>query len=118
MLLRAPLSWSFFGEVDPRTTAVVALAMHYLIIVACMQVFDGVQFVANGALRGLSDVRIPTLMTIACYWLVAMPVGYYLAFHCGLRGSGLWLGLLLGLFCSFVLLVLRLRRRFALIFTT
>lgn len=115
IVLRSPLSWSFFGEPDPRTTAVVTLAMQYLLIVAAMQLFDGVQFVANGALRGLSDVRIPTLLTIGCYWLVAMPIGYLLAFHAGLRGSGLWLGLMLGLFCSFVLLVLRLRRRFALI---
>lgn len=115
VLLREPLSWSFFGQVDVRTTAVVALAAHYLLIVAAMQLFDGVQFVANGALRGLSDVRIPTLMTVACYWGIAMPLGYLLAFHAGMRGSGLWLGLMFGLFCSFILLVLRLRQRFALI---
>jgi MATE family multidrug resistance protein len=89
---------------------VVALAARLLLVAAIFQVFDGGQVVGAGALRGLSDVRIPTLITFVAYWLVALPAGYLLGLKAGLGALGVWIGLAAGLACAAVLLAVRLAR--------
>jgi MATE family multidrug resistance protein len=86
---------------------VIVVAAQLLIIAAIFQLFDGTQVVGLGILRGIGDVKIPTIITFLAYWVVGMPVGYYLGLtlHWGVKG--VWYGLLLGLMASSVLLFLR-----------
>ncbi len=92
---------------DPE---VAALAARLLLVAAVFQIFDGGQVVSAGALRGLTDVKVPTAITFLAYWLVALPAGYLLAFKAGLGARGVWAGLAAGLACAAVLLAARLAR--------
>lgn len=88
-------------------TEVVLLAAKLLLVAAFFQISDGIQVVVLGALRGLQDVKVPTFITFIAYWLVGFPICYYLGLHSELKSSGIWVGLLLGLSVSAVLLYLR-----------
>jgi len=90
--------------------AVITLASHLLVVAAVFQLFDGAQVVASGALRGLTDVKVPTVITFIAYWLVSLPVAHLLAFRFGFGPIGIWIGLASGLFSAAVLLVWRLQR--------
>jgi MATE family multidrug resistance protein len=83
---------------------VVALAAQLMLLAAVFQFPDGFQVVANGALRGLKDTRIPMFVTTFAYWGVGMPVGWWLAFPHGLGARGMWFGLIAGLTVAAVLL--------------
>ncbi len=89
---------------------VAALAARLLLVAAVFQIFDGAQVVGAGALRGLTDVRVPTVITFVAYWIVALPAGYLLGFHAGLGAPGIWAGLAAGLACAALLLATRLAR--------
>lgn len=92
---------------------VVALASRLMLLAAAFQLFDGLQGVATGALRGAGDTRTAMLCTLVCYWAVGLPVGWSLAFR-GDRGVfGLWIGLTLGLFVAGVVLLWAWNRRAA-----
>ena len=88
----------------------VTLATRLLIVAAIFQLFDGIQVVGSGALRGLADVKIPAGITFVAYWLLAIPGGYALGLHTSLGPVGIWIGLASGLAVSAVLLTLRLAR--------
>jgi MATE family multidrug resistance protein len=90
--------------------AVISLAAQLLVVAAIFQLFDGGQVVAAGALRGLTDVKVPTLITFVAYWVVSLPVAYGLAFHTRLGPIGIWAGLASGLASAAVLLAWRFRR--------
>ena len=109
VVARDPIAWVFYDERNAETIASVDLAKGFLLIMAIFQVFDGVQFVINGGLRGLKDVKLPTLLTLVNYWAIAVPVAYGLAFFTPLAGDGLWWGLLVGLALNAILLSWRLR---------
>ncbi|HEY8716461.1 MAG TPA: MATE family efflux transporter, partial [Candidatus Acidoferrum sp.] len=64
---------------------------------AAFQLFDGIQTVATGALRGAGDTRIPMLCHLIAYWVIGLPLGYWLCFHRGWGAFGLWAGLSLAL---------------------
>lgn len=91
-------------------TAVSALAARLLIVAAIFQLFDGGQVIAAGALRGLTDVKIPTCISFIAYWIVALPLGYVLAFKTPLGPVGVWIGLASGLAFAAVFLGLRFHR--------
>lgn len=76
---------------------VITLAAQLLVVAGLFQLSDGVQVVALGALRGLGDVTLPTLVTFVAYWLLALPTAYLLGFRFGFGAIGIWCGLLLGL---------------------
>ncbi len=78
-------------------TSVIVLAADLLIVAAFFQISDGVQVVGLGSLRGLSDVKIPTLVTMVSYWFIAIPVGYVLGIMLDMGSIGIWIGLLIGL---------------------
>lgn len=86
---------------------VSALAAQLLLVAAIFQIFDGAQVIGVGALRGLTDVRVPALLTFAAYWLLSLPLGYFLAFHTVLGPRGLWVGLAAGLAAAAISLVWR-----------
>nr|WP_240337187.1 MATE family efflux transporter [Rufibacter sp. SYSU D00308] len=93
-----------------KDPAVQSLAAQLLIIAAIFQLSDGVQVVGLGALRGLEDVRVPSMISLFSYWLIALPVGYALGFWIGLGALGIWLGLFTGLTIAAVLLFFRFRK--------
>lgn len=86
---------------------VVSIAAGLLIIAALFQISDGVQVIALGALRGMKDVKIPTMITFFAYWVIALPVGYILAFIYGFGADGIWFGLFLGLTISGIWVFIR-----------
>ncbi|WP_299796149.1 MATE family efflux transporter [uncultured Maribacter sp.] len=88
-------------------TEVLVIAAELLLVAAFFQISDGVQVVVLGALRGLQDVKIPTVITFISYWLIGFPVSYYLCLHTDLKSTGIWIGLLTGLTASAIMLYLR-----------
>lgn len=88
---------------------VIAITAQLLLVSAFFQIFDGIQVVVLGALRGLQDVKLPTGITFIAYWLIGFPVSYYLGLHTQLGSMGIWTGLLTGLFASSIMLYLRFR---------
>ncbi|MDO6439382.1 MATE family efflux transporter [Cyclobacterium sp. 1_MG-2023] len=86
---------------------VVEMAANLLVIAAVFQLSDGLQVVALGALRGLSDVKVPTLVTLLAYWVVGLPLGYLLAFKFQYNELGIWFGLLIGLTLTAIMLFYR-----------
>ncbi|WP_435622975.1 MATE family efflux transporter [Flagellimonas sp.] len=88
-------------------TEVIAIAAKLLLIAAFFQISDGIQVVVLGALRGIQDVKIPTLITFIAYWLIGFPVSYYFGLFTEYKSSGIWMGLLLGLTASAVMLYIR-----------
>jgi MATE family multidrug resistance protein len=73
--------------------AVIAAGAALLRIAALFEIFDGLQVVATGALRGLGDTRTPALAHLAGYWLIGMPVAWLLCFTYGWGVTGIWVGL-------------------------
>tara|TARA_B100000949_G_C14279101_1_gene450997 strand:- start:834 stop:2201 length:1368 start_codon:yes stop_codon:yes gene_type:complete len=88
-------------------TEVIFIAAKLLLVAAFFQISDGLQVVVLGALRGLQDVRVPTLITFIAYWLIGFPISYYLGLHTSFESTGIWIGLLSGLTASAVMLYLR-----------
>ncbi|MBT8221803.1 MAG: MATE family efflux transporter [Eudoraea sp.] len=86
---------------------VIALAAQLLLVAAFFQISDGLQVVILGALRGLQDVKIPTLITFIAYWVIGFPLGFYLGLYTGLKSIGIWIGLLSGLTASAIMLYIR-----------
>jgi len=93
--------------------AVIALAAQLLVVAAFFQLFDGTQVIAAGALRAITDVRVPAVITFIAYWVIALPVGYFV----GVRGAwgavGVWLGIASGLAFAAVFLTGRYLRKTA-----
>jgi len=87
--------------------AVIKLSASLLIIAGFFQLSDGVQVLGLGALRGMADVKVPTIVTLVAYWVIGLPLGYVLAFTYGLNEEGIWYGLLTGLTVTGALLLYR-----------
>lgn len=104
LMLAIPHAVAHIYSNDPR---VIALAAQLLLLAGIFQFSDGIQVVANGALRGLKDTRMPMLITVFAYWVVGMPVGAWLTFGRGWGAPGMWVGLIAGLTVAAVLLFMR-----------
>ena len=90
---------------------VASIAATLIPIAGMFQLFDGIQAVSVGVLRGLGDTRAPFVINLAGFWLCGFPVSVALAFHTPLRAMGLWWGLVAGLAAVATLLLLRVRSR-------
>ena len=90
-----------------ENTEVIMIASKLLIIVALFQIFDGLQVVILGALRGMQDVKIPTIITLISYWLIGFPICYYLGLYTPLKSLGIWIGLLISLVSASIMLFIR-----------
>ncbi|APY09762.1 MATE family efflux transporter [Seonamhaeicola sp. S2-3] len=88
-------------------TEVVGIASKLLVAAAIFQVSDSIQVIVLGALRGLQDVKIPTIITFVSYWLVGFPVSWFLGKSEVYGSFGIWLGLLSGLSTAAILLYIR-----------
>ncbi|AVR45709.1 MATE family efflux transporter [Christiangramia fulva] len=86
---------------------VIMLAAQLLVIASLFQLSDGMQVVILGALRGLQDVKIPTVICFIAYWIIGFPVSFYFGQAERLGSMGIWLGLLAGLTSSALLLYFR-----------
>jgi multidrug resistance protein, MATE family len=91
--------------------AVVALTVQLLPIAGVFQVFDGLQVVSIGLLRGLGDTQVPVVTNVVGFWCLGMPVSLWLGFGAGYGAVGLWWGLVVGLVMVAVFLILRVRQR-------
>lgn len=86
---------------------VIQIASSLVVIAGFFQLSDGIQVVSLGALRGLEDVKVPTILTFIAYWIIALPVGYLLGFKFGWGAEGIWYGLVVGL--TIVAIVMSIR---------
>jgi MATE family multidrug resistance protein len=96
--------------------AVIRAASGLLFVAAFFQLFDGLQAVATGALRGAGDTRVPMICSVFFYWLIGLPLGYYLCFRAEWGAAGVWIGLCVALILigsTLLLLWRREERRFA-----
>jgi len=91
-----------------KETEIIRLASSLLIIAAMFQLFDGMQVTIIGILRGLEDVKAPTIITLVGYWGIALPLAYLLAFTFKMETVGIWIALLASLVFVAVGLFLRL----------
>lgn len=91
---------------DPAFAAIYQLAVQLVMVAAWFELFDGVQAIAMGSIRGLKDARTTFLIGAVCYWLVGAPAAWLLAFTLGGGAPGIWWGLALGLGCASVALTL------------
>jgi multidrug resistance protein, MATE family len=106
VLFREQLPWIYIK--DPE---VAAMTVPLLLIAAFFQVFDGIQGIGVGILRGMSDVRIPTAITFIAYWVIGFPAAYVLMQVFDLGLEGIWYGLTAGLAFSAVFVNLRFLRK-------
>lgn len=106
VLLRNQLPLLFTS--DP---AVVKVAAGLLVVGAFFQIFDGMQVVLLGALRGMADVRIPMFIVFFSYIIVSLPISYLLAFVFSFGYSGVWIGFVFGLSTAAILFGFRLKNQ-------
>lgn len=90
---------------------VISIAAQLLIIAGLFQLFDGTQVVGLGILRGIGDVNIPTLITFLSYWIIGIPLGYFLGIYLEIGVTGIWYGLTTGLLTASILLFFRFQQR-------
>ncbi len=93
--------------VDSKEIEIVFFSSNLLIYAALFQFSDGLQVVFQGLLQGIGDVKIPSIIAVASYWVVGIPLGYLLAFHTSIGYSGIWIGLSVGLTISAIFQIIR-----------
>ncbi len=91
--------------------ALMGFAVKFMVVAAAFQLFDGLQAVAAGALRGLRDTRTPMVYALFGYWLPGLGTSVFLGFFTPLAGIGIWIGLAVGLVVVALLMVQRWARR-------
>lgn len=96
---------TFFTK--PEDVEVIKLASKLMIIAALFQLSDGIQVTSLGILRGMQDVKVPSMITFVAYWLFTIPLGYFLCVTQKMGAFGMWIALGLGLTISAVWLVIR-----------
>ena len=110
-LLHKQLPHLYVDVNDPNlmndTSEVVKIAATLLLAAAIFQISDSLQVIALGALRGLQDVYIPTLLTFVAYWVIGFPISYFLGKEDKMGSLGIWIGLLAGLSAAALLLYFR-----------
>jgi MATE family multidrug resistance protein len=101
----------YIDTAAPANAAMVGFAVQYLLVAAAFQLFDGLQAVAAGALRGLQDTRVPMVLALFGYWLPGFGTAVLLGMFTPLSGLGVWIGLAVGLIVVAALLLWRWARR-------
>ena len=98
--------------VDSAETQIITLTSVLLVYAALFQFSDGLQVVFQGLLQGIGDVKIPSIIAAAAYWLIGLPLGYILTFYTTIGYSGVWIGLSVGLTFSAILQITRYKFSF------
>ncbi|MEO7316863.1 MAG: MATE family efflux transporter [Ginsengibacter sp.] len=89
---------------------VVSLASFLLLFAAIFQISDSTQAISAGLLRGIKDVKVPTIFIAIAYWIIGIPAGWYMAFHLKMGAAGIWMGFIIGLTFSAIFLSLRFKK--------
>ncbi len=97
----------FIDPTDPDKPAILAAGVALLMVAAVFQLFDGLQAMGLGFLRGVHDTKVPMIIAAISYWPIGMSASYLLGFTFGWGGPGVWAGLVFGLFTAAVLLMWR-----------
>jgi MATE family multidrug resistance protein len=105
ILLKDVLPTLYIQDVD-----VIEIAATLLIVAGLFQISDGIQVVFLGALRGLQDVKFPMIITFVAFWIVGFPISYYLGLKTELGALGVWIGMLVSLTLSAIMLYLRFQK--------
>ena len=113
LLFNEYLPWIYLSKTADKSTSdvfqVIEISSKLILISGVFQIFDGLQAVVLGVLRGIQDVFIPTVLIFIAYILVGLPVSYYLGLNTYLGVVGIWIGLLIGLVSSSIFLLLRFK---------
>ncbi len=88
---------------------IIELSSSLLIIAGLFQLFDGLQVTQLGILRGLEDVKIPTIITLIGYWVICLPLAYLLGIYYNMQAQGVWYAILIGLAFVAVFLFYRIK---------
>lgn len=105
-----PIVGLFLDRSNPDAAAIIAIGSGLLFMSALFQLFDAMQCLALGLLRGVQDTRVPMWLAGISYWVIGIPASYLLAFTLDLGPKGLWLGLVIGLAAAGFLLMGRFWR--------
>jgi len=100
------LARSYTGDAD-----VIMLTVMLIPIAGVFQVFDGIQAVAAGVLRGVGDTHAPAVINVVGFWFIGLPVSWVLAFRLGGGAVGMWWGIVVGLAAVALILLGRVRVR-------
>lgn len=112
MLLAPKLVLGIYVDTEAaRNAALMSFAVQFMVVAAAFQLFDGMQAVAAGALRGLQDTRMPMLFALFGYWIPGLGTSILLGFFTPLAGLGIWIGLAVGLVVVALLMLQRWSRR-------
>lgn len=103
------------NDANPRNLELINDASHLLALSGILLFIDNFRIVGMGALRGLKDNRFPLLVTFLAFWGIGCPAAYWLGFYCKLGGSGIWLGLIVGIACGAVITQWRLLEKLRLV---
>lgn len=103
------LGRNFLPSLYIMDAEVIAIAAPLIVIAGFFQLADGTQVVCIGALRGLQDVKLPSLFIFVAYWVIGLPLGYWLGFKSGYGAIGIWTGLLIGLTLTAIAMFIRFR---------
>jgi MATE family multidrug resistance protein len=106
ILLRNQLPTLFTND-----SQVIAVSSGLLVFAALFQVSDATQSIGVGLLRGIKDVKVPSVFVAIAYWVIGIPVGYFLCFKLNMGASGIWLGFVTGLTASSILLNTRFLKK-------
>ncbi len=98
-----------FNLSDPNYAATINIAKQFLFIAAFFQNFEAIRIALFGALRGLKDTRFTLFVSIISFWCIALPVGYVLSTWLKIGGNGFWVGMVIGVLFSVVVLYRRFR---------
>ncbi|MCY4305210.1 MAG: MATE family efflux transporter [Aestuariivita sp.] len=107
LLIPEMLISMFLERDEPTRAEIISLGIGLLTIAALFQLVDGAQVIALGLLRGVQDTRVPMIIAALSYLIVGIPASYFLGFFMEFGGIGIWLGLVCGLACAGVLLMIR-----------
>lgn len=112
MLLAPRLVLGIYVDTEAaKNAALMSFAVQFMVVAAAFQLFDGIQAVAAGALRGLQDTRVPMLFALFGYWVPGFGTAIGLGFFTPLEGLGIWIGLAVGLIVVAALMLQRWNRR-------
>jgi MATE family multidrug resistance protein len=98
-----------FALIYTDEAEVLAVAALLIPLAGIFQIFDGLQVVSSGVLRGVGDTRSPMIVNLLGFWCLGMPVSLWMGFRTEAGPAGLWWGLVLGLAAVAVILLFRIR---------
>ncbi len=101
---------SFIPGIFTEDMQVIKISLGLLLMAGIFQISDSTQAISAGLLRGIKDVRIPTLYIGIAYWVLGLPIGSLLAFYFNMDAMGIWIGFIIGLSAAAIFLSIRFKR--------